>query len=154
MMFDLNEIEIRTASAADTWQVRQIVLRPNLSIETAKFVEDSMPSATHVIAIHNGMTLGVASIYCQPEPGFTDEGDVWRLRGMATLGNARSKGVGSMVLERVFDEVKRSSGRVLWCNARTAAMPFYERHGFKSFGEEFEIPGAGPHYIMKKSMYC
>ena len=152
MALHLDDIEIAFATAADTWQVRQKVLRPNLPIETAKFVEDAMPSAIHVVARLGAEVVGVASIYCQPEDLSTGapNGKIWRLRGMATTDEVRSKGVGSKILEKTFRAVKDQGGTRLWCNARKAAVPFYQRHGFKIYGDIFEIPGAGPHYVMKR----
>jgi predicted GNAT family N-acyltransferase len=39
----------------------------------------------------------------------------------------------------------------LWCNARTPAVGFYERHGWTTVGEEFDVPPIGPHYRMVRS---
>jgi len=44
--------------------------------------------------------------------------------------------------------VAGQGGTMLWFNARTVAVPFYEKHGFATRGDEFEIPGVGPHYVM------
>ena len=32
-------------------------------------------------------------------------------------------------------------GELIWCNARVSALAFYERAGFRTWGEEWEIPG-------------
>jgi hypothetical protein len=37
----------------------------------------------------------------------------------------------------------------VWCNARTPAVGFYEKLGFSTIGEEFELPPIGPHYLME-----
>ncbi|MAE73565.1 MAG: GNAT family N-acetyltransferase, partial [Bdellovibrionaceae bacterium] len=36
----------------------------------------------------------------------------------------------------------------LWCNARTSAVPLYDRAGFTKIGDEFEIDPIGPHFLM------
>ncbi len=40
----------------------------------------------------------------------------------------------------------------MWCNARSGARTFYERAGFCVEGEEFEIAGIGPHFLMAKPL--
>jgi predicted GNAT family N-acyltransferase len=37
----------------------------------------------------------------------------------------------------------------VWCNARTPARAFYERAGFRTVSDEFELPEIGPHYVME-----
>ena len=36
----------------------------------------------------------------------------------------------------------------MWCNARTPAVGFYQRHGWVVASEEFEVKTAGPHFKM------
>ena len=36
-------------------------------------------------------------------------------------------------------------GTGIWCNARTTAVRFYARSGFRRTGEEFDMPAIGPH---------
>ncbi len=42
---------------------------------------------------------------------------------------------------------KRQSAALAWCNGRSVARGFYERHGFEVRGEEFVIEGVGPHFV-------
>ena len=37
----------------------------------------------------------------------------------------------------------------MWCNARKGAVWFYQRLGFVTVSEEFEIAPIGPHYVME-----
>jgi len=70
--------------------------------------------------------------------------------GMATAPTLRSQGLGGRLLEAVAAdwESAREAAGPLWCNARIRAVPFYERHGFKSLGAPFNIPGIGEHLRM------
>jgi predicted GNAT family N-acyltransferase len=38
--------------------------------------------------------------------------------------------------------------RLMWCNARSPAVRFYERNGWMLASEEFVIESAGPHFKM------
>ena len=49
----------------------------------------------------------------------------WRLRGMATVPELRSTGVGSAVLTAGLTAVREAGGDLVWCNGRTEAMVFY-----------------------------
>jgi hypothetical protein len=40
----------------------------------------------------------------------------------------------------------------LWCNARIIAVDFYKKQGLETFGEQFEIPLVGNHYVMFKKI--
>ncbi len=44
----------------------------------------------------------------------------------------------------------RRGRRLLWCNARVVALGFYTKLGLHTEGDEFDIPGIGPHYVMTR----
>lgn len=73
----------------------------------------------------------------------------WQLRGMATRPDLAGQGVGR-ALVRAAQEVllSRSPVRLFWCKARTPAIPFYERLGWRVVSEEFVIEHYGPHRKM------
>ena len=68
---------------------------------------------------------------------------------MASAPHVRGQGYGARALRFGIAEVKKRGGALLWCNARTGAVWFYERLGFSTVGEEFDIPPIGPHYVME-----
>jgi predicted GNAT family N-acyltransferase len=144
----MSQITIKLVTAADTWALRHRVLRPHLPVESARYPEDSTREAVHVAALEGEVVVGIASIYHEDEAGGTDAG-AWRLRGMATAPEIRGSGVGGEVLEEVIAQMKARGATKIWCNARTSVAGFYERYGFAVFGEEYEMPGIGPHYLMK-----
>jgi GNAT superfamily N-acetyltransferase len=67
---------------------------------------------------------------------------------MATAPEWRGTGVGSALLGAVFDHVAAGGGGLLWCNARLAAVGFYERSGMVTRGDVWEEPVIGPHIAM------
>jgi len=77
----------------------------------------------------------------------------WQLRGMATDSELRGRGVGRallLVAEKTI--IERSDVRLLWCNARLDAVVFYEKQGWRSVSEVFEVSTAGPHRKMTKRL--
>jgi predicted GNAT family N-acyltransferase len=138
------QVHLGVASVADVLPLRARVLRPGQPIDVARYDIDADPATVHVAARDaDGRVISCATVF--PEP-FDDE-PAWRLRGMATDVAWQGRGVGSAVLARVIDDVRRAGGEVLWCNARVAALGLYRRAGFVTVGEEFEVTGIGPHYV-------
>ncbi len=60
---------------------------------------------------------------------------------MAVLAPWRGRGVGAALLDHMVERARaRGDTRVL-LNAQVHAIPFYARHGFAAFGEEFDDAG-------------
>jgi ribosomal protein S18 acetylase RimI-like enzyme len=72
----------------------------------------------------------------------------WRLRGMATLDEIRGTGAGNALARTALTHAVLAGAATVWCNARTSVAGFYRKHGFHVLGQEFELPGIGPHYFM------
>ena len=83
--------------------------------------------------------MGVVTIH----PAAFDGVAGWQLRGMATVPTVRGQGHGAALVRRVEDVVRGWGGWLLWCNARVAAVAFYERLGWEVVGDEFDIPTVG-----------
>ncbi|OBA88874.1 L-alanine-DL-glutamate epimerase [Mycobacteriaceae bacterium 1482268.1] len=144
---------VRPVPAAQLLPIRQRVLRPGQPAELCSYPEDALPGARHFAAFHRGRTAGAASAYHEDPPaGFAvpglSQGRGWRLRGMATLDEIRGTGAGSALLRTAVTHAALSGADVVWCNARSSAAGFYRKHGFHTLGEEFDMPGIGPHVFM------
>jgi GNAT superfamily N-acetyltransferase len=132
--------------------LRMEVLRPWQSPSEAMYAREGDASTAHYAVLgQDGEVLAVGSVMADPHPLAPREGD-WRVRGMATREDLRGEGLGSMVLGALEDHAREAGGRRVWCNARTAARPFYERAGFAVEGEEFQIEGIGGHFLMSKPL--
>lgn len=127
--------------------MRREILRPGASDTELAYPGDDAVDAGHFGAYLAHTLVGIASVSPQPH---RDVDTAWRLRGMATASTVRGTGVGALLLAACIDHVVAHGGTLLWCNARTPARGFYERFGFEAEGEEFEIPGIGPHYLMRR----
>lgn len=50
------------------------------------------------------------------------------------------------------ERLKLKGFEIIWCNGRTSVKGYYEKLGFKSYGEIFDYPGLGPHIVMYKEV--
>ena len=133
---------MRMVSPERTRVLRHAVLRPHQ--ELAALAGSEPPGAFAVGAFEEGELISVGLIGPEGEPG------AWRVRGMATVAHARRRGAGSAVLAALVGHAEQAGAVRIWCNARTPALSLYERAGFRSTSEEFEIPGIGPHFVMER----
>jgi predicted GNAT family N-acyltransferase len=144
-------LKVLRINAADTFQIRQQMLRPGQSIDQCNFTGDEDDQTFHLGAFKEGKLISVASFYFENHPILTEPYQ-FRLRGMATLNEHQRKGLSSALLKTAFPIIKQNLCPVVWCNARKGAVGFYEKIGFTVTGTEFDIPGIGPHFLMSKSI--
>ena len=110
------------------------------------YPHDHWEEARHWGAIENGQVVGIVSIYPENKEGIKDL-KTWRLRGMAVEAHLQGKGVGRLLVDAALEFCRQQGVSTLWCNARTPAIPFYEKLGFVKVGQEFVIDNIGPHFI-------
>lgn len=141
-------VAIRPVPAAEIRPLRLEVLRPGRPPEDAVYPGDDDETSLHVGAFAGETIVGIASLYREERPG--GPSPAWRLRGMATAPAWRGRGLGRALLDAAVEHVRGAGGGELWCNARTPAAGFYERHGFEVVSEPFDIPRIGPHVVMRQ----
>ena len=95
--------------------------------------------------------MSIVSFYEEEHPDLKAS-VAYRFRGMATLPEARKKGLASALLDASFEKLKHMKADLVWCNARTGALGLYRTKGMEIASEEFEIEHIGPHYLMKKDL--
>jgi GNAT superfamily N-acetyltransferase len=122
------------------------VLRPNLPPEESVFPGYDDPTSLHLGAFERDELVGVATLIQDACP-VNRRDDDWRLRGMATVQKVRNRGIGGLLLSRCIAHGREVGGSRIWCNGRSSALQFYERHGLRAVGEEFLSPHTGPHYL-------
>jgi len=138
--------ELLVVRAAECRPLREAILRPGQPPEAYTYAADEQAQALHfAVKTAKGAVQGVASVL--PEARTDGGRESWRLRGMAVLPERRGQGLGRMLLQAVQAVVQQRGGG-LWCTARTNVEAFYLAHGFRREGEEFELPGGGPHVLM------
>jgi GNAT superfamily N-acetyltransferase len=136
-------MEIRLVEAEVVRPLRHAVLRPGATWDESVYPVDHLDDTLHLAVYDGDAVIGTATVFAEPHDGRP----AWRLRGMAVADENRGQGVGSRLLAEVVEQVRRQGAGLLWCNARTAALPFYTRHGFTIVGEEFLAAHGVPHYL-------
>lgn len=145
-----DDLVYRVAGLEEIVGLRHAVLRPGLPVESAAFDGDDDAATLHAGAFDAaGDCVGCASFMREDYEGRP----AYRLRGMATRGDAQQRGVGRRLLAFCTEWILANSDvRLLWCNARIEACGFYEREGWRIDSEVFEIPTVGPHYRMVREV--
>lgn len=129
--------------------VRHPVLRPGKPRETAIFEEDGFKEVFHMGVLESGVLVATTTLLPKSWERFPDN-VCWQLRGMAVLPTHRGMSLGAAIVSLAEEEVIAKGGELIWMNAREVAVPFYDRCGYTSEDEPFDIPGIGPHYKMFK----
>jgi len=127
--------------------LRHAVLRPGQPPASSQYAADDDARTGHA-AVMTPDVVAVGTVMPEAPPWEPGRLDAWRIRGMATVPEARGRGHGTRVLAALVDHARRQGARFLWCNARVPARALYERAGMAGRGEVFELPSIGPHIVM------
>jgi GNAT superfamily N-acetyltransferase len=145
---------VKFIEARETLPLRSIVLRDNIAEALCVFPTDEVPGAFHLGFFEQERLVCVASFFPDNHPGEVtstsrlEEGEGYRLRGMATDPQFAGKGFGAALVNFAKEHLKNLQASYLWCNARSSAEGFYSKLGFDIVSAEFEIVPIGPHYEM------
>jgi len=171
--------------AQATYPLRWAILRPDQPPESVIFDGDADQESVHFGACDEaGEVCGVASMFHKGPAAdaphvlaapahvraLLASTSAWQLRGMATSGQARGKGVGGLLLKACLHHVatvelavittdltrdavvpvRLSERYIFWCNARETVEGFYRRYGLVVSGSAYDVPTVGPHIFMWK----
>jgi GNAT superfamily N-acetyltransferase len=134
-------IHIEQITSGLTWRLRQQVLYPAGNMMDMAMPEDE--DGTHFGAFFENKLIGVISLF--------HNGTDFQFRKLAVSPPVQGKGIGTQLLQYVADHAADSGATRLLCNARTTAIPFYLKAGFKSVGETFMRNGIA-YIVMDKSL--
>lgn len=120
-------IEIKKVSVEDILPIRHKVLWPDKPFEFVKVEGDE--EGIHFGLYEKSSLVTIISLFA--------DGKSLRFRKFATLPEYQNRGLGKTMILKVIDYAKENNFERLWCDARTDALNFYERVGFKKFSEPF-----------------
>ena len=144
-------MDIKVVAAKNIRPLRNLVLRPNLPIETTYYDLDNDIETFHLASIMDNTIISIGTFYPENDIELQTKNG-YRLRGMATHPDYRRKSAATKLMKESFVLLKEKKCDILWCNARLVAVEFYKSLGFKITGKIFDIPSIGPHYKMYKSV--
>ncbi|MFY7896528.1 MAG: GNAT family N-acetyltransferase, partial [Phycisphaerales bacterium] len=147
-----------TITPSDTHDLRRRVLRDGDPTAVVIWPRDDDAATTHYGAKDaTGRILAIGTIYAQSLPdNATDRtfaqgiaaAHQFQFRGMASDAAVRGSGAGRAVLNALIAHAQQQHPALLWCNARVAAIGFYEKADMRIVSERFDITGVGPHHVM------
>jgi predicted GNAT family N-acyltransferase len=144
-------VTVDEVAAEATYALRSAVLRPNGG--EIVWAGDEDPATFHLAArTPDGRIVGVVRFSPASCPWRPEARAPWQLRGMATDADVRGTGAGRALAAEGLARVAARGGDLLWCDARMAAVGFYERMGFTVVTDPFDKPGIGPHLGMVKDL--
>ncbi len=151
-------MQIKVISSSEVLPLRHKILRPGLDRKEAIFSDDDLATTKHFAVVEAEIIIAVVTMRATTEVPedllFLDfKKNSWvQLRGMAVIESKQGKGVGNFLIRSIIDKnLLDPAYKAIWCNARTYALPFYQKLGFKEVGNEFETK-VGPHFIMYKTI--
>lgn len=144
-------MKVQRVKAEQTYNLRHNILRPHQPFEACQYNTDHDDDAFHIGAFNGKGLISVASFYSESHPEFQSSKQ-YRLRAMATVEEFRGIGAGREVVNFAESNLKSLKADLVWCKGRTSVQKYYEKLGFKPFGEVFDYPPIGPHVIMYKEL--
>ena len=138
---------IKFITAEEVLPLRSLVLRNGKPFTECVFEGDEAYDTFHFGFVEDGQIRSIATL--MRNDFFTDGGEGYQLRGMATHPDFNGRGYGAGLINFAVEYLKEYNTDYLWCNARSTAATFYKKLGFISESPEFDIPGIGFHYEMR-----
>lgn len=142
---------IQEIPAQETYLVRNPVLRKGKPIESCRFDGDDLPSTHHFGLFEHESLVGIISLFKNSNITFAENSQS-QIRGMAILDDFRKKGFGEALVNHCEEYCINNNSDLIWFNARTEAVGFYEKMGYQKTGTVFEIKGVGEHLLMFKNL--
>jgi len=145
---------LQEISAQQTWPLRSEVLRPGRPLSACIFSGDDAPDTHHFGMVDsNGDIVGIVSALRNSHPAVAGSAS-YQIRAMAVSPHCRGQGLGKLLLVGVEHFLASRGTALVWANARSEAVGFYQQQGYRVVSDEFVIADVGPHYLVSKSLVC
>ena len=124
--------------------IRRAVFIEEQNVPEAEEIDDLDDQALHLLATDNGQPVATARLFVKGETG--------KIGRVAVMASHRGTGLGSQIMQASLDILATQPGVTrAYLSAQTYALGFYEKLGFKAYGEEY--PDAGiPHMDMERTL--
>ncbi|NJX14533.1 GNAT family N-acetyltransferase [Tamlana crocina] len=142
---------IKQIPSEETHSVRHPILRAGHPIESCVFDGDNLETTFHIGIFSESKLLGVCSFFKNNSSSFSEKKQ-YQLRGMAIVESHQKQGLGQLLIKHGENILKTKHAKLVWCNARETATPFYTKNGYKITGDPYNIKTVGIHYLMYKPL--
>jgi len=141
------QIEVVLTTRDKILPLRHEILRKGYPVEASIYAQDLLPEAVHLAIHQDNEIICVCTVFPSRHDAFPELSQ-YQLRGMACDASSRNQGFGKVLAMEAIKIAKERQAELLWCNARKVAFNFYERLGFKYYGEYFNSVEDIPHKVM------
>ncbi|AQP53010.1 hypothetical protein CBF34_05495 [Vagococcus penaei] len=117
----------------DALTIRLAVFVAEQQVPIELEVEDE-ERCVHIVLYEDNVPMGTARMY-EKAPG------VYKVQRVAVLPAGRGKKFGEALMTYLADYVKNANGQELVLDAQLQALGFYEKLGYRAFGEVFDDAG-------------
>jgi len=142
---------IKEIRSKETYIVRQPVLRKGKPVENCIFEGDDLKDTYHFGLYESGELIGIISLFTKINSIFAEKNQA-QIRGMAVLESHQKKGFGEALVKHCENFCLEKDIKLIWFNARTAAVGFYKKLNYQTVGKPFDIKDVGEHYLMYKEI--
>jgi len=140
-MIEVFKIELQ-GDLKKAFEIREKVFVIEQKVDREEEYDEFEESSIHFLAIENEVPLGTAR--------WRKKGDKLKMERFAVLKEARGKGVGTLLVQAVMNDIDASNVEgQMYMHAQVHAIPFYEKLGFRKQGDLF-LECDIEHYIMIK----
>lgn len=124
--------------------LRNEVLRKPLGLAFSQEEIDAEKDNMHMAAYEEGQVLGCCMLV-------QEDDKTVRLRQMAVINDVQGKGIGRALMQFAENLARDRGYKRITMHARKNAAGFYEKMGYKKFGDEF-VEITIPHVVMEKAL--
>jgi predicted GNAT family N-acyltransferase len=140
----LKIIDHGTAEYGQMLKLRDDILRKPLGLNFSKDELEKEKNNLHIAAYEDDQMLGCCML--------VEEGpQTVRLRQMAVINDLQGKGVGRALMQFAENLARDRGYKKITMHARSNALGFYEKMGYKKVGKEFQEITIS-HYVMEKEL--
>nr|WP_318684396.1 GNAT family N-acetyltransferase [uncultured Acetatifactor sp.] len=132
----------------DTLPEEAIQIRKSVFVTEQGFYDEfdeTDYNARHLVLLYDGIPAGTCRFF---RDNATKEFMIGRL---AVLRQYRGKALGTCLMERAEQEIRKMGGERVLLHAQQQARPFYEKHGYLACREPDSEQGC-PHIWMAKNL--
>lgn len=141
---EFRTIAYGTVAYEETLALRDRVMRQPLGLNIADEDFSKESQALILGAYEADKLLGVGVMSSQP--------DNWQAVDYLCVDpDLQGRGVGRKLLQKLEEQAQLGGAQGVWLEARVSAEDFYEKLGYRGFGEIYQLPHAPvPHVKMNK----
>ena len=125
-------------------KLRDDILRRPLGLHFTEEELEKEKHNLHIAAFEDDTMLGCCMLV-------EEDPQTVRLRQMAVINDLQGKGIGRALMQFAENLARDRGYKKITMHARKNATGFYEKMGYRKFGNEFEEITI-PHYVMEKDL--